>query len=169
MNTELLNKVEQSYLKNDLPAINVGDTIEVVFSIRAEKKGEKKRTQSFKGLVIAIKGSGVRKSMTIRKISYGIGVEKIFPIHSPNVVSIKLLKKGKVRQANIYYMRSRIGKQAMKVREGEQDFSEIIVGEGTTEEAVKEADEVVEQVEETAEVKKEEIKEEAKEVKKESK
>jgi len=165
MNTELLNKVEQVYLKKDLPEIGVGDTIEVVFTIRAEKKGEKKRTQTFKGLVIAIKGSGSRKSITIRKISYGVGVEKIFPLHSPNVASIKILRKGKVRQANIFYMRGRIGKKAMKVKEGEMDFSEII--EGSEQEVnEKNVEKVVEEVEEE---KKDEIKEEVKEVKKEEK
>jgi large subunit ribosomal protein L19 len=150
MNTELLNKVEQTYMKKSMPDVNVGDTIQVVFSIGGEKKGDKKRNQTFRGLVIAIKGSGIRKSVTIRKISYGVGVEKIFPLHSPNVVSIKLLKKGKVRQANIYYMRERIGKKAMKVKEGEFDFADIVEGEAeeVTEETVATESEVKETVEE---------------------
>lgn len=153
MNTELLNKVEQVYLKKNLPDIGVGDTIEVVFVIRAEKKGEKKRTQTFRGLVIAIKGSGVRKSVTLRKISYGVGVEKIFPMHSPTVLSMKILKKGMVRQSNIYYMRDRIGKKAMKVKEGEMDFSEIIEGseQEVTEKDVELVQEVVEEKEEKVE------------------
>lgn len=138
MNTELLNKVEQTYIKKNLPEVGVGDTIQVVFSVGGDKKGDKKRNQTFKGLVIAIKGSGIRKSVTIRKISYGVGVEKIFPIQSPNVVSVKILKKGKVRQANIYYMRDRIGKRAMKVKEGSFDINDIVEGEAeeVTEETV---------------------------------
>ncbi|MBP9758932.1 50S ribosomal protein L19 [Candidatus Dojkabacteria bacterium] len=161
MNTELLNKVEQVYLKKDLPEIGVGDTIEVVFTIRAEKKGEKKRSQTFKGLVIAIKGSGARKSVTIRKISYGVGVEKIFPLHSPTVQTIKILRKGKVRQSNIFYMRERIGKKAMKVKEGEMDFNEIIEG---SEQEVTEKN--VEVAEEESKEEKEEVVEEVKEEKK---
>lgn len=111
MNTDLLKKVEMSQLQNH-PQFEVGDEITVHNLIR---EGDKNRTQLFKGIVIAKKGSGLRASFTIRKISDGIGVEKIFPLHSPNVQKITINKHGKVRRSKIYYMRGRLGKAAMKI------------------------------------------------------
>jgi len=93
--------------------IKVGDKIDVGIKI---KEGDKERTQSYKGLVIAINGKGDSKTVTVRKISYGIGVEKIFPFNSPKVNYMKVISRGKVRRSKIYYMRDRIGKKAMKIK-----------------------------------------------------
>ncbi len=115
MNQEIIKtKVEEKYLKQQT-AFGVGDTIAVSLVVR---EGDKKRIQLFKGIVIAIKGSGISKSFTIRKISAGIGVEKILPYNSPNIAKIVLIRKGAVRRSKIYYMRKRIGKKALKVNEG---------------------------------------------------
>jgi large subunit ribosomal protein L19 len=114
MKTEIIQKLETSKFKKT-PKFGVGDTIAVNLIVR---EGDKKRNQLFSGIVIAIKNSGIRKTFTIRKISAGIGVEKIIPLNSPNIESIKMLKKGDVRKAKLYYMRKRIGKRALKVNEG---------------------------------------------------
>jgi large subunit ribosomal protein L19 len=113
MNSALLQKVESSYLKEELPSFSVGDTVKVHNVIR---EGDKSRVQIFRGIVIATKGSGTRAMFTVRKISDGIGVEKIFPLHSPNVQKVELIKSGKVRRSKLYFMRSRVGKQALKVK-----------------------------------------------------
>ncbi len=113
MNTILLSKIEQGYLKENLPAFSVGDTIKVHTKII---EGEKQRIQLFEGIVLAIKGSGTRKTFTVRRISNGIGVEKIFPLHSPNIAKIDVIKTGSVRRAKLYYMRERIGKKAMFIK-----------------------------------------------------
>jgi large subunit ribosomal protein L19 len=131
MNQNLLTKIENASTKVHTD-FEVGDTIAVSLIVR---EGEKKRTQIFRGLVISMRGDGIRKTFTVRKISYGIGVEKIFPIFSPNIESIRLVKKGDVRRANISYMRKRVGKRALKVKEGEL----VIPEEGTDEEAPKAA------------------------------
>ena len=93
---------------------NVGDKIKVYTKI---KEGAKERTQLFEGIVIRKRGSGISKTFTVRKISYGIGVERIFPLHSPNIEKVKIVKSGKVRRAKLYYLRGRKGKKAMKVKE----------------------------------------------------
>jgi large subunit ribosomal protein L19 len=116
MDMNLIKQIEQKYLKSKTPDFGVGDTVAVTSVIR---EGDKQRTQTFKGLVISIKGSGTRKTMTVRKISYGIGVEKIFPVHSSNVTKIEVLRHGKARRAKLYYLRDRVGKLALKVRPGE--------------------------------------------------
>ncbi len=113
MDTKILKAVEKEYYKNDPYSFKVGDTIAVHNLIR---EGDKTRTQIFKGVVIAKKNSGLRSTFTVRKISDGIGVEKIFPLHSPNVAKIEVLKKGKVRRSKLYYMRKRIGRAAVKVK-----------------------------------------------------
>lgn len=115
MNKELLDQVEKSQIKKKLPNLQVGDTVAVHNVVR---EGERKRVQIFKGLIIAIKGSGTGKTITVRKISYGVGVEKVFPVHSPNVEKIELLKHANVRRSKLYYMRDRVGKAAMKLRPG---------------------------------------------------
>ena len=112
-----MNKILDSIkgdVKQDIPSFRAGDTVSVGVKVI---EGEKSRVQVFKGLVIAISaGSGMSKTFTVRKISNGIGVERIFPLHSPNLESIDVLKKGKVRRAKLYYMRDRQGKAA-KVKE----------------------------------------------------
>ncbi|HOY46747.1 MAG TPA: 50S ribosomal protein L19 [Candidatus Dojkabacteria bacterium] len=114
MNYKEIETNEKKFIK-DLPEFNVGDTIAVSTIVR---EGDKKRTQLFKGLVIAIKGSGIRKTFTIRKISNGVGVEKIIPLNTPNISKVKVIKRGNVRKSKLYYMRNRIGKKALKVKEG---------------------------------------------------
>ena len=99
--------------KAELPVINVGDTIRIDVRI---KEGEKERIQAFEGTVIAKQHGGISETFTVRRISYGVGVERVFPIHSPNVVGVKLIRSGKVRRAKLYYLRNRVGKAA-KVKE----------------------------------------------------
>lgn len=124
MNEETIKKnVEEKYLKQH-PTFGVGDTIAVSLVVR---EGDKKRIQIFKGIVLAMKGSGVSKTFTVRKISAGIGVEKILPFNSPNISSIEVLKRGAVRRSKIYYMRKRIGKKALKIEEAVMRPVEAIV------------------------------------------
>ena len=100
-------------LKTELPEFEIGDTVVVHNKI---KEGTRERIQLFDGVVIAKKNGGISETFTVRKISYGIGVEKTFPIHSPNVVKVDDTRRGKVRRAKLYYVRDRVGKQA-KVKE----------------------------------------------------
>ncbi len=109
----LLSKISESSLKNELPQFNVGDTVKVDVQI---KEGERTRIQVFEGTVIAKKGHDVNETFTVRKVSYGFGVERIFPIHSPNVKDVKVIRKGRVRRSKLYYLRDRVGKAA-KVKE----------------------------------------------------
>ncbi|MCA9385111.1 50S ribosomal protein L19 [Candidatus Dojkabacteria bacterium] len=153
MNIALAKTVETPYMKKTLPNVEVGDMINVTSVIRDEE-GEKRRTQDYKGIVLAIKNTGTSKTITVRKISGGVGVEKIFPLHSPNVESITILKKGKVRRSKIYYMRDRIGKSAMKVTDSGAEIKEVQV----IDEAYLEASEV--EVPEETTVAKEEVVEE---------
>jgi len=111
--SKILDSIKKD-LKTDLPQFRSGDTVLVGVKVF---EGEKSRVQLFEGVVIAISsGMGTSKTFTVRKISNGIGVERIFPLHSPNLDSIKVIKKGKVRRAKLYYLRSRKGKAA-KVKE----------------------------------------------------
>lgn len=100
-------------LKTEIPQFEIGDTIVVHNKI---KEGSRERIQLFDGVVIAKKGGGIAETFTVRKIAYGIGVEKVFPLHSPNVVKVDVTRRGKVRRAKLYYVRERVGKQA-KVKE----------------------------------------------------
>jgi large subunit ribosomal protein L19 len=112
MDTKLIERVTKEYKKVKHPEFKAGDIIEVHSKIREEKK---ERTQIFKGIVLAISSSGISKTFTIRKISYGIGVEKIFPFYSPNITKIKVIKQGKkIRRSKLYYLRGRVGKLALK-------------------------------------------------------
>jgi len=105
----LLNLVEDKELRKDLPDFKVGDTVEIHLVI---KEGEKERIQVFKGDVIAKKGSGPRATFTVRKISFGIGIERIFPLHSRMIKKIEVVRRGKVRRAKLYYLRQLKGKKA---------------------------------------------------------
>ena len=109
---DALNVVEEQY-KKEIPPFRVGDTVSVNMKI---KEGEKERVQTFTGIVIGRRGSGTRETFMVRKISYGIGVEKVFPILSPLIESIKVMKQGDVRRAKLYYLRGKKGKAA-KVKE----------------------------------------------------
>ena len=100
-------------LKTEVPAFNIGDTVKVHNRI---KEGDKERIQMFEGTVIAKHGSGISATFTVRRVSFGCGVEKTFPIHSPNVVKVDVTRQGVVRRAKLYYLRDRVGK-ASKVKE----------------------------------------------------
>src|SRR4030065_1633379 len=105
----LLEVVEREQLRADLPDLRVGDTVKVHVKI---VEGEKERIQPFEGVIIRKKRGGIRSTFTVRKISYGIGVERVFPIHSPRIDRIDVISRGKVRRAKIYYLRSLKGKAA---------------------------------------------------------
>ena len=110
----LVRIVEKDYLKKDLPEIRPGDTVKVHIKV---VEGGRERTQIFQGIVIAIRGSGLSRTMTVRRIaSGGIGVERIFPLHSPVVQKIEVVRKGKVRRAKLYYLRKVKGKIKIKER-----------------------------------------------------
>ena len=110
---DAIKAISQSSLKEEVPQFNVGDTIRVDVNIR---EGERERIQQFEGTVIAKKGSGVSETFTVRRVSYGVGVERVFPLHSPNVKAIQVVRMGRVRRAKLYYLRDRVGKAA-KVKE----------------------------------------------------
>lgn len=110
--------IEEGY-KRDIPNFRVGDTITVNMKV---KEGDKERVQAYTGVVIGRKGSGTRETFMVRKISYGIGVEKIFPLYSPLIENIQVIKAGQVRRAKLYYLRGKKGKAATKVKE--KAFSE---------------------------------------------
>lgn len=114
MSFPLIKNIEQQHLKLDRDNFGVGDRVKVHFKI---VEGVTERIQLYEGIVLQRKGTGVTQTFTVRKISSGIGVERIFPVHSPRIEKIELVKKGKVRRAKLYYMRDRIGKAAMKVKE----------------------------------------------------
>jgi large subunit ribosomal protein L19 len=104
-----LDMIEQEYIKNDVPAIRIGDTVRVHVKI---VEGDKVRVQVFEGVVIARKHGGVRETMTVRKMSFGYGVERVFPLHSPVVDKIEVVRSGKVRRAKLYFLRKLSGKAA---------------------------------------------------------
>lgn len=109
----LITEIEQEQIREDALEFKVGDTVKVHFKII---EGTTERIQVYEGLVIAIKNSGVRKTFTVRKISYGVGVERIFPFNSPKVEKVEVVRHGRVRRAKLYYIRDRVGKAA-KVKE----------------------------------------------------
>ncbi|MCD6080361.1 MAG: 50S ribosomal protein L19 [Candidatus Omnitrophica bacterium] len=111
---ELISYVESKFQKKELPDFKVGDTVKVYTQF---KEGDRTRTQIFEGIVISRKGSGIKETFTVRKISYGEGVEKIFPIHSPAVVKVDVVRRGDVKRAKLYYLRGRVGKKATRVKE----------------------------------------------------
>ena len=105
--------VEQPYLRDDLPDFRAGDTIRVHVRV---VEGERERVQVFEGVVIRSRGSGLSKTFTVRKVSFGVGVERTFPLHSPMIAKVEIAARGDVRRAKLYYLRSRVGKKA-KVKE----------------------------------------------------
>lgn len=111
MDNKIKNLIEKKLLKKR-PEVKVGDTVKLHIRI---KEGSKERVQVFEGIVLALSGKGVDQTITVRKISYGVGVEKIMPLHSPSIDKIEVIKRGRVRKSKIYYMRGRIGKKALKV------------------------------------------------------
>ena len=109
----IIDQIEKEQLRSDLASFNIGDTVRVMVKV---KEGEKERIQAYEGVVIAKKGSSVRETFTVRRVSFGIGVERTFPLHSPRIDKIIVVRKGKVRRAKIYYIRDLSGKAA-KVKE----------------------------------------------------
>ena len=109
MNLNLVNEITKSQMRNDLPEIKAGMTIRVDVKI---KEGNKERIQAFEGIVIKVLGSGIGETFTVRKLSSGVGVERTFPINSPLIDKITVIRVGKVRRAKLYYLRSRSGKSA---------------------------------------------------------
>ncbi|NJR48682.1 MAG: 50S ribosomal protein L19 [Leptolyngbyaceae cyanobacterium CSU_1_3] len=104
---ELIRSIEAEQLKSDLPIIHIGDTVKVGVKI---KEGDKERTQPYEGVVIAKGSAGITQNITVRRVFQGVGVERVFLIHSPRIESIKVLRRGKVRRAKLYFLRERTGK-----------------------------------------------------------
>ncbi len=102
-----INELEKDFMKKDVPSFKPGDTLKVFVKI---KEGEKTRLQAFEGVCIAKKGSSSRETFTLRRVSYGEGIERVFQLHSPSVDSIEVVKKGKVRRAKLYYLKKKVGK-----------------------------------------------------------
>ena len=147
---DIVKSIEHEQLKNKIPDLKVGNTVKVHARI---KEGNKERIQVFEGTIIKVQGSGVNKTFTVRKISYGVGVEKTFLIHSPLVEKVELVRVGHARRAKLFYLRDRVGKAA-KTREVAgariEDKEIEIKGAEVVEEPVQETEEVVETpVEET--------------------
>jgi large subunit ribosomal protein L19 len=111
---EKLKELLKEEMREDLSQFNPGDTIRVEFKV---KEGDKMRHQSFEGIVIRKRGTGPSQTFTLRRISYGVGVERTFPLHSPNIEKIKVISRGKVRRARLYYLRERTGKRATRVKQ----------------------------------------------------
>ncbi len=110
---DALKLISQSSMKENAPVVNVGDTVKVHVRI---KEGDKYRIQIFEGTVIAKKHGGINETFTVRRLSYGCGVERVFPVHSPIIEKVELVRSGKVRRSKLYYIRGRVGKAA-KVKE----------------------------------------------------
>ena len=171
MNTDILKKVEEGQYKKR-PDVKVGDTVKLHLKI---KEGEKERTQIFEGVVIAKKGAGLSSTLTVRKISYGVGVEKIVPLHSPSLEKIEIVKRGTVRRSKLYYLRKRVGRRALKVENVKDvymaDEEDVVVPETGEAETMEEVTEEVTEKDLTEEKESKEVEteiEEKKEVKEET-
>lgn len=113
---DFIKVIDEGFLKRDVPAFGIGDTVKVFTRVI---EGDKERLQPFQGVVIARKGGGSRETFMVRKVSFGVGVERIFPLHSPSLDRIEVMKKGSVRRAKLYYIRDKRGKAA-KIKEKER-------------------------------------------------
>ena len=111
--SNIIAEIEKEYMKSDVPQFDVGDTVRVSVKV---KEGNRERIQAFEGIVIAKKNGSVRESFTVRRVSFGVGIERTFPLHSPRVADIKVIKQGRVRRAKLYYLRNLSGKAA-KIKE----------------------------------------------------
>jgi large subunit ribosomal protein L19 len=109
----LIEQIEKEQIKTDLPEIKSGDSVKVNVKV---SEGNRERVQTFEGVIISINGVGLSKTVTVRKLSFGVGVERIFPVNAPIIESIEVIRKGKVRRSKLYYLRERIGKSA-KIKE----------------------------------------------------
>ncbi len=150
---DIIKSIEHEQLKNKIPELKVGNTVKVHARI---KEGNKERIQVFEGIIIKVQGGGINQTFTVRKNSYGVGVEKTFLVHSPLVEKVELVRVGKARRAKLFYLRDRLGKSAKtKEQVGARiEDKEIVVKEDLAEEPV--AEEVVEETSVTEEVKTEE-------------
>ena len=110
---DIIKALEQEQIRTDLPVVSIGDHVKVHLKV---KEGSRERIQIFEGTVIAKKGAGVKETFTVRRVSYGVGVERILPVHSPKIDHIEVVRKGKIRRAKLYFLRDRVGKAA-KVKE----------------------------------------------------
>ena len=110
---DLVKALGEQYMKSELPSMNVGDTVRVTVRV---KEGNRERNQAFEGTIIAKKHGGINETITVRRISYNVGCEKVFPVHSPTIMSVETIRRGRVRRAKLYYLRDRVGKKA-KVKE----------------------------------------------------
>ena len=106
---EIIKAVEKEQLKSDIPVMHIGDTLKVYVKV---VEGVRERLQVFEGYLIARKGGGLSETITVRRVTYGIGVERTFPVHSPRIDKIEVVRTGKVRRAKLYYLRDRVGKSA---------------------------------------------------------
>ena len=106
---DLIKELNKEQLQKEVPSVKVGDTVRVHVKV---KEGSRERIQIFEGTVIAKKHGGIEETITVRRISYGVGVEKVFPVHSPSIATIEVVRSGKVRRAKLYYLRGRVGKSA---------------------------------------------------------
>jgi large subunit ribosomal protein L19 len=157
MDTKVLNTGEEDQY-NKRPEVRVGDTVRLHLKI---KEGDRERIQIFEGVVISIKGSGISKNLVVRKISYGVGVEKIVPLHSDVLEKFEVIKRGTVRKSKLYYLRKRVGKRALKVGMSEN----VYLTDEEQEEIIKE--DLKQAKEEVKEDESEDVKEESKEEKEE--
>ena len=134
---DIIKSIEHEQLKNKIPELKVGNTVKVHVRI---KEGNKERIQVFEGIIIKVQGGGVNQTFTVRKISYGVGVEKTFLVHSPLVEKVELVRVGKARRAKLYYLRDRVGKAAKtKEQVGARiENREIVVKEDLAEEPISE-------------------------------
>lgn len=107
--SNLIREIENEQLKANVPEFSIGDYVKVHVKV---KEGNRERIQIFEGTVIARKGTSVKETFTVRRISYGVGVERVFPVHSPKVANVEVIRRGKVRRAKLYYLRDRVGKAA---------------------------------------------------------
>jgi large subunit ribosomal protein L19 len=110
---DIIRSIEQEQLRTDIPKLAIGDTVKVFVKV---VEGTRERLQAFEGVVIAMKHAANRETFTVRRVSYGVGVERTFPLHSPKIAKIEVLRHGRVRRAKLYYLRDRVGKAA-KIRE----------------------------------------------------
>ena len=114
--SEIIRSIEKAQLRTDLPTFGIGDTVRVFVKV---VEGSRERLQAFEGTVMAKRNGGIRETFTVRRVSYGIGVERTFPLHSPRVDHIEVIRRGKVRRAKLYYLRSLQGKAA-KLKEAKR-------------------------------------------------
>ncbi len=110
---DIIDTIEKDGMRTDLPAFDIGDTVKVFVKV---KEGNRERLQGYEGVVIARKNGGIRETFTVRRVSFGVGVERTFPLHSPKIDHIDIVRKGDVRRAKLYYLRERSGKSA-KIKE----------------------------------------------------